>query len=398
MTVNPPPAPPVAVERRSPLRGILIGVGVAIVFVIVAIVVFAVTRPQEREPDYLSPTSGSPSGARGVVQVLGDQGAEVVTATRLAEVRAAIDDPSATTLALYDHSLVLGSAQREELLRLADHIVVFDAIDSELADFAPGVVTTSGDFFGGELRAGCDLPAAERAGTIDVSSTAYDVSDAEGDVIGCFETDDDAYAVIRARTSGADVTIVGVGDAFTNGSVLRAGNAAFALNLLGEHETLVWYSPSLAELEGGDIPTAANRTAPWLTPLIVLTLAAGLAAAIWRGRRLGPLVAEKLPVIVRSNETMEGRARLYERAGAREHALDALRIGVVARLARACNLPRRASVDEVIDAVVAVTGRPREGVADLLLERIPTSDADLVRLSDELLLLETDVTRATRGR
>lgn len=393
-------AAPATVERRSPLRGILIGVGIAVVFVIVAVVVFAVTRPEEREVDYLSPTSGSPAGARGVVQVLGDQGVDVRAATTLAEVRTEIDDPAATTLAVYDAYLVLGPDQREELLRLADRVIVFDPIDSELAEFAPGVVVdpAGAGFLGGELDAGCDVPAAARAGTVDASFSAFDAADAEAEVTGCFETDDGGFAVLQTRTGGADVTIVGVSDAITNGSVLRAGNAAFALNLLGEHETLVWYRPSLAELESGDIPTAASRTAPWLTPLLLLTLAAGLAAAVWQGRRLGPLVAEKLPVVVRSNETMEGRARLYERAGAREHALDALRIGSVARLARACNLPRRASVDEVIDAVVAVTGRPREGVADILLERIPASDADLVRLSDDLLLLETEVTRATRGR
>lgn len=403
MTATAPPPPPAAARpaplRPSPLRGILIGVGIAVVFVIVAVIVFAVTRPQEREPDYLSPTSGSPAGARGVIRVLGDQGVDVIPVTTLTEVRDAMDDPGTTTLAVYDHNLVLGSAQREELLRLADRLVVFDPWDTELAEYAPGVeLAESTAFLDEELAADCDVPAAVAAREVDVVPLSYDVSGADDTVTGCFETGKDEYALVQTRTAGADVTLVGVSEALTNGSVLSAGNAAFALNLLGERETLVWYRPSLAELESGDIPTAASRTAPWLTPLIILALAAGLAAAVWQGRRLGPLVAEKLPVVVRSNETMEGRARLYERAGAREHALDALRIGAVARLARSCNLPRRATVDEVIDAVVAVTGRPRDGVADLLIDRIPTSDADLVRLSDELLLLETDVARATRGR
>ena len=45
-----------------------------------------------------------------------------------------------------------------------------------------------------------------------------------------------------------------------------------------------------------------------------------------------------------------------------------------------------------------MTGRDREAVADLLVQRIPTGDAALVSLSDDLLVLEADVTRATRGR
>ena len=64
-----------------------------------------------------------------------------------------------------------------------------------------------------------------------------------------------------------------------------------------------------------------------------------LGAVFWRSRRVGPLVVENLPVVVRASETMEGRARLYERSNSRLHALDALRVGTVARLARTCGLP-----------------------------------------------------------
>ena len=66
---------------------------------------------------------------------------------------------------------------------------------------------------------------------------------------------------------------------------------------------------------------------------MILLLLVFLAAAFWRGRRLGPLVVENLPVVVRASETMEGRARLYQKSSARLHALDALRIGAIQRLA-----------------------------------------------------------------
>ena len=36
--------------------------------------------------------------------------------------------------------------------------------------------------------------------------------------------------------------------------------------------------------------------------------------ALWRGRRIGPVVAEPLPVVVRATETVEGRARLLRAA------------------------------------------------------------------------------------
>jgi hypothetical protein len=397
MSTVAPPMPPAGAPSRRVLRGTLIGVAIGVVFVLVAIVVYAVTRPQEREADFLSPTSGGPAGSRALVAVLRDQGVDVEPAQTLAEARAVDSDPAATTLVLYDGYLVLGSAQRRELFDLADRIVVLDAADPELDDFAPGVVY-AGDGFGDTFPVDCELPAAVKAEAVSGAPYLYDVADADTEVTACFDDGDDRYAVVHTTTRDAEVTIVGISPAFTNSQILDAGNAAFALNLLGEHETLIWYRPSLRELDSGDIPTAANLTPPWVTPLVLLLVLLGLAAAIWRGRRLGALVTERLPVIVRANETMEGRARLYERAGSREHALDSLRIGAIARLALLCGLPRRATVDEVIDAVAALTGRSREELADLLIDRVPFHDGTLVGLSDDLLRLEADVTRAVRGR
>ncbi len=400
MSVESAPAPPAAdAGRRSPARGILLGVAIGVVFLLVAVAVYAVTRPQEREVDYLSPTSGSPAGSRALVAVLRDQGVEVETATTLREVRELDADPSQTTLLVFDYYFVLGSDQRRELLRLADRVVVMEPWDDELADFAPGVVLgEDAGILGSRFETDCDLPAAVRAEAVESWAASYDVSGAQQAVDGCFATGDDEYAVVSTRTGGADVVVVGVTAAFTNRDILDAGNAAFALNLLGERETLVWYRPDLSELDAGDIPTAANRTAPWLTPLIILALAVGLAAAVWRGRRLGPLVTERLPVVVRSNETMEGRARLYERAGARTHALDSLRTGAIARLASRCGLPRRANVDEVVSAVAALTGRERAAVDGILVHRVPATDAELVALSDDLLDLERDLARRARER
>lgn len=393
----PPPSPSAAPARRSPVRGVLIGIAIGVVFVIVAVIVFAVTRTPEREVDYLSPTSGSPNGARAVVAVLRDQGVDVETVATLADLRQLDADPGATTILVYDYYLVLGPEQREELLDLADRIVVIDPWDDELADFAPGV-ELDGSGGRGPFETDCDIPAATKAEEVDGSAYGYDVTEAENDVTGCFETGDDTYALVQTRTAGTEVVLLGLSAALTNGTILEAGNAALALNLLGEDETLVWYRPDVSELESGEVATPQSLTPPWVTPVILLLLFLTLVAGVWRGRRLGPLVTEKLPVIVRSNETMEGRARLYERAGAREHALDSLRVGAISRLAKTCGLPRRSTVDEVITTVAALTGRDADAVADLLVDRIPTNDSALVQLSDELLLLEAETTRIARGR
>ena len=145
-----------------------------------------------------------------------------------------------------------------------------------------------------------------------------------------------------------------------------------------------------------ELKTLGELTPPWVTPVLVLLVLTFVAAAVWRGRRFGPLVIENLPVTVRSSETMLGRARLYERSSARLRALDALRVGTIQRLATLCGQPRTASVDEIVSAVASVTRAQVGDIRNLLLDTVPATDADLVSLSDALLVLERDVAVAVR--
>ncbi|HEY5183477.1 MAG TPA: DUF4350 domain-containing protein, partial [Actinomycetes bacterium] len=108
-------------------------------------------------------------------------------------------------------------------------------------------------------------------------------------------------------------------------------------------------------------------------------------------RRLGRIVAEPLPVVVRAAETTEGRARLYRRAGARDRAAATLRAAAVQRLRPALGLPRTAEAVEVAAAVAARSGRPEADVAALLYGAAPRDDAALARLADDLDALERTV-------
>ncbi len=190
------------------------------------------------------------------------------------------------------------------------------------------------------------------------------------------------------------MVVVGLRAAFSNDRVAEGGNAALALGLLGEKPNLVWLLPSIAEADAA--PGIAELTPEWIGPVMLLAILTTIAAAFWRGRRLGPLVVENLPVVVRASETMEGRARLYETSSARLRALDALRIGTIDRLGALCGLPRSATADDVIRAVSAATRRGLAEVAALLREAEPSNDAELVRLSDELLSLERSAASALR--
>jgi hypothetical protein len=102
-------------------------------------------------------------------------------------------------------------------------------------------------------------------------------------------------------------------------------------------------------------------------------------------------VIENLPVVVRSSETTQGRARLYEKNAARGHSLDALRMGTLSRLAGVCGLSRTATVEEIIATVAALTGHDPSTVRDTLIAAVPRNDRDLVTLSDQLLALEENL-------
>jgi hypothetical protein len=330
-----------------------------------------------------------------VAEVLRQQGVDVVETGTLGDTLAAVADaPADATVLLWDYDLLLDPGQHDDLLLATRDLVVLDPTAFELQDLAPSVSLAGAT--DGTFPADCDLPAVQKAGTVSGEGSAYRITGDGDDATGCLGDDDERYGLVQAVRSGTTVTVVGVTSILTNEHVATEGNAALALNLLGRNGTLVWYIPTLDDLAGEAPPSITELTPPWVQPLAFMLVLVAVGAMFWRARRVGPLVVENLPVVVRASATMEGRARLYERGNARLHALDALRIGAVARLARTCGLPRTATVTEVVDAVAAVTGRDRAGVAGILIDQVPSTDSELVHLSDELLRLESDTTAGSR--
>ena len=123
-----------------------------------------------------------------------------------------------------------------------------------------------------------------------------------------------------------------------------------------------------------------------------LLLVTGVAI-VWRARRLGALVPEPLPVVVRAAETQEGRARLYRQARARGRAAATLRTTTLRRLAARLATGQGATPDQVITLLAEATGRDPAGLGRLLLGPAPESDAALVALADDLDTLERELSR-----
>ncbi len=377
---------------RRVVRRSLFWAGATTVALLVSVAFLALSGAGAQEP-YLSPENPAPDGAMAVAEVLRERGVEVVFTETFDDTRTAIEDPATTTILLYDTGL-LDTSIRPELLQLAERLVVVDPGPGELDDFAPQVMEASLPDTGADavVEADCPVPAVQRAQRVSGLTSGYRIGTSASGAVGCLETDPGVYSLVAVHTGNTSVTVLGAGDALTNSAVAFHGNAALALNLLGKNPTLVWYLPGIADV--GAPPTLGELTPVWLTPAMLLLALVAVAAGVWRGRRMGPLVIENLPVVVPASETMEGRARLYEKSSARSRSLDALRIGTIGRLAAACALPRSATVDEVAGAVASLVGADLHSVRALLIEVVPHTDRDLVRYSDQLLELEFRVAEA----
>ena len=368
---------------------------VAAVFLLLIAVIAVGTRGSSTGGVPFSATNAAPAGSKAIAEVLRHQGVDVAVPATLAGAKSALRTSTSSTLFLVDPDSHLDKSQLTTLATLADHVVLLSPTYTQLKTLAPEV-GLAGIVGRDSLAANCALPAASAAGRVSGAGSGFRVLDRAADTTACFSSGKKTFSLVEIKKVGRRLTVVGTTDAFDNEHVSQRGNAALALTLLGDNSRLVWYLPTIddSSISG---PSIAQLTPAWVGSVFALLIVAAIVAAFWRGRRLGPLVVENLPVVVRASETMEGRARLYQKGAARLHALDALRIGAVSRLAMLCGLSRLATVDDVIAAVATVTTRDPAGIRSLLLTAEPRTDRDLVRLSDELLELERHLARAIRS-
>ncbi|TFC28250.1 DUF4350 domain-containing protein [Cryobacterium sp. TMT1-3] len=364
--------------------------------VIVAIVGVFLSGGSNAAGRALAGDNAAPAGSMALVEVLRQQGVTVTLADSLVEVRDAVGADS--TVLLYDENGYLDAGQLTELAEGAARTVVVAPDFLALQALAPSVG------FGGvsdtaSLTADCSVSAANRAENLLPGGDTLSIPEGGHPLLtGCFASDAETFSLVQVESAtGGLVSLVPDARVFNNENVTGYGNAALALGLLGESDSLVWYLPTLADLPRTGPPSLAELTPGWVSPVAVLLVLAAVAAAFWRGRRFGPLVAENLPVTVKASETMEGRARLYARSNARLRALDALRVGAVQRLARAVGLGRLAQLDEVIGTVARITGSAPAEVRRVLVDAIPHSDAQLMALSDALQALEQAACRAVKA-
>ncbi|HEV7980637.1 DUF4350 domain-containing protein [Amycolatopsis sp.] len=366
-------------DARRIWHGLRVPFAILALIVVTALVI--VLSRGDQTFGVLEPGSYEPTGSRAVAELLRGQGVQLEVVRTAAEARRVA---SGATVLVTNPDLVLPD-RLEDLRTQAKDLVLVAPTQKSLDLVLPGA--RSEVTIGLDVRSpDCTNAAAVAAGDARVGGITYRTT-----ITGarsCY-----AGALVHVSTSDdRSVTLLGDSLPLTNQYLDEDGNAALSLRLLGENPRLVWYLPSAADPALDTAKVSFYDLIPdgWRFGAIQLAVAAALFA-LWRARRLGPVVTEPLPVVVRAAETVEGRARLYRKAGAADHAGTILREATCARLRPTLGLTVDAEPAAIVETVAVRSGRDAERVGALLFGPPPADDPALVRLANELDVLEKEV-------
>ena len=392
-------------RRRVRRTASFVGV-VALGLLLVVLLALSAQRPTAD----LDPEGTGPEGARALAEVLRQQGVEVEVVRSIDALEAT--DPQGDTTVFVGDPTNLGPGAAVRLAASssqAARLVLLGVDSDQLSDIGLPVEAFGGG--GLDLVAGCDSAVVHPRDRVSAWDGRYVLTDDATGARSCFvlpsaegapdEPDPDAAfgaALVQLEATAAlpETIVAGVGPAWTNENIADDSHAGPAVRALGSTPRLVWYQPGTADalapgIGGVDTPDDGSVWPPWTGPAIALLLAAVVLLALARGRRLGRLVREPLPVVVRAIETTESRGRLYRRAGDRSRAGAVLRSGTLERLTRRLAVGRGAGPGAVVHAAALATGRPPGEVADILFGPAPPDDAALIHLAQQLTDLEERV-------
>lgn len=335
----------------------------------------------------LSTRNPAPDGGMALAEILRREGVRVTATDSLEGTQAALAGSDDATLLLYDAHGFLEEEQLDGLAGAAGRIVLvaprLRTLGALTLEIRPGgVVPQDTD----TLEPGCERGDAQAAGRVTAGGFTY-----QGPNV-CYRTRPEGPGMLAGSRDG-QLLVIGSTALLGNGLLDEEGNAALALRALGTGPELVWYTPGLGDVPAGsDPPTLDELAPPWLAFLGPWMAVVALLSMLWRGRRLGPLVFEPLPVVVQAAETAEGRARLYQDSRAVDRAADNLRAGAMTRIARHFNLGAEADADAVVDAVSRRLGRPPQEIRTALVEHQPHNEGQLVHWAQQIERLEEEAT------
>ncbi len=358
----------------------------------------------------LDPDNPGPNGMQALAQVLGDRGTEVEVVRGVSSLP---DESAEGATVMVSTTDFLSAESGDELLnyaRSADSIVILSPADNLRAVFdidvdansidtptamspecdstlwVPSDRVTDGDTL---LQVGDGIERADASICLPPSA-GYNAGGARSGYI--VELGQNGVNHSGGDQSGsAQTTLAGIAASLTNANILDEANAATGLRLLGSTDRLIWVIPSIQD--AGELPPTNLfdvLPAPLLPSIALLLFALGVWALV-RGRRLGPVTTEPLPVTIHAIETTASRGRLYREAKDRPRALASLQLAARRRLASRLGLAAGTTPDQVVTAVAAVTGRHTDEINRLLVDTSVDDDDTLVQIARDLRSLEEGI-------
>ena len=339
---------PTARERFTAARPMIIIVVFSLLFVIVASML--PTAGYNNAPVGIRNKEGD--GARALAQVLGDHGISVreVNAQQAASV-----DENTTLVVVFPARMTDSMAQAIETRTN----VVYVGLEEEHGSHSPylqGLRSQREYSSKTWLTPGCTSDIAGR--TQHLQASDYVLSGPASGWQLCFSDDGKSYAYAERSDSDRFRALIPDSLRLRNRAITEGGNAALAINTIGRTPKVAWYSPTRS-----DTPTGTSQdgmpASPYLMPAFLMIIAACLLAGLARGRRLGPLTSERLPIEVPASETLIGKARLMRSQRAYEHAAQALRSSTASRIATTLGVAHTADREALTHALL----RPPMGSA-----------------------------------
>lgn len=394
MTVSVSTAPgPSTTDTRAAGRHPL--VVVLIVIAVAAAVVAAVARGYYRDGP-LEPDAPTAQGSKAIIAVLENYGAQAEVERHTEDaVQSLLNDRTVLVTEPSSLSAAQLTALSEPLEQGSGRLVLVQPDFISLSYFSTSITPA------GSVREQTLLEADAACGETAFSARRVQVPGTDGlrgasslyrtdsAATGCFSLDGEAFLVAVDER----LLVLGSADLLTNEGIAEADNSALAVNALGAHDDFSWYIPSATDPLSNTGPTLFSYLPDWAGPLALWILVVSAMTLLAFGRRFGPIVVEPLPVTVRPQELVLGRARLLQASNQRDAAAAALRAASASRLADHLGLHRESRLEALVSALAPHVHATPEQLRTLLGPTPVTRDQDLVQLAQDLDRLEKEIDR-----
>ncbi|NHN56533.1 hypothetical protein G9U51_12160 [Calidifontibacter sp. DB0510] len=335
----------------------------------------------------LDPRNPEPDGAEAVARVLSEQGVTVISASSRDAVAAA--QPDAASTVLVSMPSAVSSERLRQVLRASSGaaLVVLIRPGAAQLNTVLGTDTTTTPWSGVSGSA-CELPSLQGLSPLGVGNAYVGLpSDAQT----CFGDPLNGAPVFQlpAVEDRPAVLVIGSVSILSNELIDKGDNAAIALRALGSQPRLVWYSGDF----DASAPPPPSPWPLWVSPAVLLLVACILLTMVWRGRRLGRLVTEPLPVVVKADETARARGELYRRSRDTVRAGQILRQASSTRLSAYLGLSPHTDPTQLVDEVARAAGEQPQRVGELLHGPDTTTEPALAKVAQDLETLERQVRR-----